>query len=548
MAASRAAEFLRPEDSASNLGSTTSWTMMGDGSVPDVGQPAQAPKAPPPSLVQGSQAQGWTAGQPASTSSGTPPPADFSAWGEVDPPRAEPSAPPAQPAYADAPANQAARQVLGSAQQQGKRLAAQKAQAKRKGQKGIKWGQMSGANSQNFQLPPFIQQLGAQENERSVLVVDSRDKRIRSPFQGWLLDEILLNAQCGINVLSDGKLIRSPNSGYHMNVFYVRTLDGFKFILVGCMTSYGKVPCAKWDAPTGAVMAHPAFQPFRWPMMTNESATWVDVKFKVEGELLLHLELRGYRSDEDMTVQMNYLNNALIRNMNSTLFIPSMVVAIFQGWRVIATSFEVGGRLYACSDGGVVVAMDYPLCHFEVRITATSSADSIGLDAGRLEFRFRSAGDSVDVRCSQIVVPSTWLVVSRVSGPTLIKNARWCREHFARIEGPDQTMQLSQLAGIHAHWTAAVEAASIDETGPRIGEVAVNTHPANLHLTCESPLFRSELKIVPKTALALQAHDVEQEQSTAVLPPVTGGRRWCPWPRLRAVCATWLGLQAKRSL
>ena len=84
-------------------------------------------------------------------------------------------------------------------------------------------------------------------------------------------------------------------------------------------------------------------------------------------------------------------------------------------------------------------------------------------------------------------------------------------------------MQLSQLAGIHAHWTAAVEAASIDETGPRIGEVAVNTHPANLHLTCESPLFRSELKIVPKTTLALQAHDVEQEQSTAVLPPVTGG-------------------------
>ena len=181
------------------------------------------------------------------------------------------------------------------------------------------------------------------------------------------------------------------------------------------MTSYGTVPCAKWDAPTGAVMAHPAFQPFRWPMMTNESATWVDVKFKVEGELLLHLELRGYRSDEDMTVQMNYLNDALIRNMNSTLFIPSMVVTIFQGWRVIATSFEVGGRLYACSDGGVVVAMDYPLCHFEVRITATSSADSIGLDADRLEFRFRSAGDSVDVRCSQIVVPSTWLVVSRVS-------------------------------------------------------------------------------------------------------------------------------------
>ena len=154
MAASRAAEFLRPEDSASNLGSTTSWTMMGDSSVPDASQPAQAPKAPPPSLAQCSQAQGWTAGQPTSCSSGTPPPpADFSAWSEAEPPRVEPCAPPAQPAYVDAPANQAARQVLGSAQQQAKKLAAQKAQAKRKGQKGIKWGQMSGANSQNFQLP-----------------------------------------------------------------------------------------------------------------------------------------------------------------------------------------------------------------------------------------------------------------------------------------------------------------------------------------------------------------------------------------------------------
>ena len=136
-----------------------------------------------------------------------------------------------------------------------------------------------------------------------------------------------------------------------------------------------------------------------------------------------------------------------------------------------ATSFEVGGRLYACSDGGVVVAMDYPLCHFEIRITATSSADLIGLDADRLEFRFRSAGDSVDVACSQIAVPSTWLAVSRVSGPALIKNARWCREHYARIEGPDQTMQLSQLAGIHAHWTATVEAASIDRLVRGLGQL-----------------------------------------------------------------------------
>ena len=102
-----------------------------------------------------------------------------------------------------------------------------------------------------------------------------------------------------------------------------------------------------------------------------------------------------------------------------------------------------------------MVALDFPLCHFEVRMTAMSSQDSIGMDADQLEFRFRSASDKVDVACLQVTVPSRWLVLSRVSGPTLIQNARWCRERQARVEGPDLTMQMSQLAGIHAHWTAA---------------------------------------------------------------------------------------------
>ena len=108
--------------------------------------------------------------------------------------------PPTVPA---APATQAAKALWDNAQQQAQRLAKQKSQAKRRGQRGIRCGQMPGLNAQNFQLPNFIQQLGARENERSVLVIDSRDKRIQSPFQGWLLDEILLNAQSGVNVLSD---------------------------------------------------------------------------------------------------------------------------------------------------------------------------------------------------------------------------------------------------------------------------------------------------------------------------------------------------------
>ena len=223
-----------------------------------------------------------------------------------------------------------------------------------------------------------------------------------------------------------------------------------------------------------------------------------------------------------MTVQLN-INDGLITSLREELFIPAVVVTIFQGWRVVAVSFEVGGRIYACSEKGVVVALDFPLCHFEVRLTALSSADSVGVDADRLEFRFRSAGDSVDVTCSQITVPSTWLILSRVSGPTLIQNARWCRERHARVEGPDQTMQMSQLAGIHAHWTAATDAPTVADTGPRVGAVAVGTHQNNLHLTCESPLFQAQKVIVPAEAIALQYHDPELERRALVVPPVLDG-------------------------
>ena len=176
--------------------------------------------------------------------------------------------------------------------------------------------------------------------------------------------------------------------------------------------------------------------------------------------------------------------------LEDVLFIPSCAVTVFQGWRVCAIPFEVGGQLYACSEGGIVVALDFPLCHFEVRLTAVSSADSFGHDADRLEFRFCSSQDRLEMRCSTIAVPSSWLVVSRCSGPTLVRNARWCRDHYARVESPDQTMQMGQIAGIHAHWTSGVTAQSPEETGARIGAVDVSSHPENVRLTCESPLFK----------------------------------------------------------
>ena len=101
--------------------------------------------------------------------------------------------------------------------------------------------------------------------------------------------------------------------------------------------------------------------------MTNESSTWVDVKVKVEGDLLFHLELRGYRSDADMTVQKNYLErcNALpARHLPLRPLVCGHALSGVESDR----HFVRSGRQALCLQryGGVVVALDFPLCHFEI--------------------------------------------------------------------------------------------------------------------------------------------------------------------------------------
>ena len=130
-------------------------------------------------------------------------------------------------------------------------------------------------------------------------------------FKVGCLDEILTNANARLNVVSDLSGVRPPTTGYHCNLFMIKALDNFKLVVAATMTSYGSVPCGRWDHHTAGVMSHVAFQPFRWPLMTDESPTWVDLKVKLEGDLLIHLELRGYRSDHDMSVQICHVADSL---------------------------------------------------------------------------------------------------------------------------------------------------------------------------------------------------------------------------------------------
>lgn len=63
-----------------------------------------------------------------------------------------------------------------------------------RGRHGVRYQQLGTHNACSIQLPGHLQQVGSGNSERSILILDSRDVRLQSPFQGWLIDEILTNA------------------------------------------------------------------------------------------------------------------------------------------------------------------------------------------------------------------------------------------------------------------------------------------------------------------------------------------------------------------
>ena len=46
---------------------------------------------------------------------------------------------------------------------------------------------------------------------------------------------VLTNTQAPVNLLSDRSLVRSPQTGYHFNLFLVKTLSQYKLMIVGSM-------------------------------------------------------------------------------------------------------------------------------------------------------------------------------------------------------------------------------------------------------------------------------------------------------------------------
>ena len=361
--------------------------------------------------------------------------------------------------------------------------------------------------------------------DASILVVDHRDERLVSPFQTWLVSEIMANSAGSVNVLTERDQVMPPAGGFHLSLFANYTLDGVKAVLAVVVESETGHVCGQWDGDTAEALSHPAFQPFTWPMLRDTSASYVDLKIFNGNELLFHWILRGYRADSDLTVQTQFVDEVLVREVRRGQPRLSVVVAVFLGWRVSIMSYESGGRTYSIGPRGNVIAGDSARSRFELRVTSRDSEDSYGNDADRIEFRYRDANNRMDLKCSRTSVPGTWLTVSHISGPTLVNTINSVRQQRARVEGPEQTEQFAQLAAIHQAWWSRSIAA--DETA--VGNLVVfvgNMDEGNFHVQARAKFMRRYPVIVNRAALAEMTHAAGQEVRAPVGPPALTTAAW----------------------
>ena len=120
-------------------------------------------------------------------------------------------------------------------------------------------------NPYEVKLPNWLESIMTCEDDdrrTSIIMLDTRDDRMVSPFQAWLVKEIMTNSASSINVLTERDHVMPPNSGYHVSLFANYTLDGIKATLAVSTDSTIGVPCAGWDTETARALSHEAFQPF----------------------------------------------------------------------------------------------------------------------------------------------------------------------------------------------------------------------------------------------------------------------------------------------
>ena len=373
-------------------------------------------------------------------------------------------------------------------------------------------------------MPRFLQRIGA-TGDPTVMCLDTRDGRIVSPFQHEHPFVIEVNAEAGINRLTEHNQTLAPNAGVYLTLYYVVTTNTHKLNMAIAFDVPEGVACGLWDSASAKVLKHEAFAPFDWPDMSESSPPYVDLKVKLKGRLLCHFILKSFRSKTDLTPQKQWIDEDLLRTASDEDLSEVQVQhTVFQGYQVCSRTFEAGKRVYTLATFGTIVALSEPRSQVELRRIAWGSVDLHGSEPDRLEYRFNCISNNLAVACNRMQVPPSWIVLSNISGPACATIIQEARNSGAVAQSPDQHLQFGQLSAIHASWFP--NSTALPNEGPSeplVRKVRVHGDDRqNKHVIVSAPARFLPRSVVEFDALALGAHDNSVEAPAIVMPPIAG--------------------------
>ena len=102
------------------------------------------------------------------------------------------------------------------------------------------------------ELPAFATRIG-DPGDPTVLVRDNRDGRLISPFQHEHLFTVEINAEAGINRITEPNQVLQPHAGVYLSVYYVVTTNTHKLNLSRASTFLKAFPVVTGTlSPTGS--------------------------------------------------------------------------------------------------------------------------------------------------------------------------------------------------------------------------------------------------------------------------------------------------------
>ena len=326
-------------------------------------------------------------------------------------------------------------------------------------------------------LPEYI--MNIQKKSGSIFLIDRRDRRSVSPFNGlhpysaWLdrdAETLRQNAQ---------QAPSAPNDGTYVYLFASKFSDGFRHTLTLSMDYPTSHAWARNGEAVQQALKHEAFEGLECPTAYRGSGAFL--RMRIWGRIggpeygddenswapMLDVEWRGALGDRRLTHDVfrvdgfvaNKVRPEQVGDNRKASNYRFQLLCLLPDQRVGTLSWDDQNPMAMLCDlqGRVVVArMGAPRMFFSRDSRAQGSEDFLAQDINRLEFSWQDGLNKTLFAANECVPEASCLLMTHVKGKVLDDMVATARSKplgdVPRVLAPDQVLQSHQVAAVHDSW------------------------------------------------------------------------------------------------